>query len=80
MNYSYAADKQILEEEEVGDVVRNTSFRANYDGGNCLIAWSRCDNAQLSNQTYDDPYNAADGITNRAGNDTEQDLKGNLTE
>ena len=25
-------------------------------------------------------YNAADGITDIAGNDTEQDLKGNLTE
>ena len=25
-------------------------------------------------------YNAADGITNIAGNNTEQDLKGNLTE
>ena len=31
-------------------------------------------------ETKNHTYNAADGVTNIAGNDTKQDLKGNLTE
>ena len=52
LSYSYAADKQITAENIVGDVLRNSSFRANYDGGNRLSAWTRAGAPVRHTQTW----------------------------